>query len=135
MAICALFILAAGSFLLGGLWIAPVTGALYAHIATQAQYDAAAYGTLLFWPLTVVLACLCGSIALAVAWPRKRVILVLDSIGLALIVVPYAFTVHSSIFWLAPLHGWQAGLLIAALLVVNSCACIGAWRYVLHRGM
>jgi len=125
--------LVAGSVLVGGLWIEPVTGDLYAHIVEQAQSDAAAYGALLFWPGTVILACLCGSFALIVARARKRVIVVLDGIGLALVVAPYVLTANSGVFWLAPLRGWQAGILIALLLTINVCAIAGAWQYVLRR--
>ncbi len=131
MVICALVILAAGSFLVGDLWIGRQTDP---YIAQQAQYDAASYGTLLFWPVAVILACLCGSVALAVAQARKRVILALDGIGLVLVVAPYALTANSGVFWLAPLQGWQAGTLIAILLAVNVCAVTGAWRYVVRRG-
>jgi len=44
VAILALFILAAGSVLVGGLWMTPQTG----DLGMQAQSDAAAYGTGLF---------------------------------------------------------------------------------------
>jgi hypothetical protein len=131
VAICALLILAAGSFLVCDLWIERQTDP---YIGQQAQYDAADLGTLLFWPGTVILACLCGSFAFVVAGTRKRVILALDGIGLVLVVTPYALTSNSGAFWLAPLRGWQAGTLIAIVLAVNVCAIIGVWRYVVRRG-
>jgi len=66
-----------------------VTGDLYATIRAQAQSGAASYGTGLFWPVTVILACLCGSGALALVRTRKRTLLALNGSSLALISGPY----------------------------------------------
>lgn len=133
VAILALLILAAGSVLVGGLWIAPVTGDLYATIKAQAQSDAASYGAGLFWPVTVVLACLCGSGALALVRTRKRTILALNGIGLALIIGPYVALAQTSILAAAPLQGIAEWMLIGLLLIINLGAIGGAWRYVLRR--
>lgn len=129
VAILALLILAAGSVLVGGLWIAPQTG----DLGTQAQSDAATYGTDLFWPVTVVLACLCGSGALLLARTRKRTTLALNGIGLALIIGPYVALAQTNILAAAPLQGIVEWMLIGLLLIINLGAIGGAWRYVLRR--
>ncbi len=130
MAICALVTLAAGSLLVGDLWIGRQTDP---YIAEQAQGDAAAYATVLFWPTTIILACLCGIIALLVVGNRKRVALTLGCIGLALIVAPIALADNVEIYHYAPLRGWAAWAVIGTLLIVNACAGAGVWRYVLRR--
>lgn len=134
-AACALLILAVGSVLVGGLWIARQTDP---YIGQQAQTDATAYAMVLFWPGTILMACLVGSGALALAQVRKQVILTLVCIGLALIVVPYVLYVYLydniGISGIIPLRGWAAGLLVGALLIVNVWAIVGTWRYVLRRG-
>ena len=135
MAACALLVLAVGSILVGGLWIARQTDP---YIGQQSQSDATAYATLLFWPGTMLMACILGSAALALAQVRKRIILTLDCIGLALVVVPYVLYlyVHNNIdiSGMVPLRGWAVGILVDALLIVNVWALVGAWRYVLRRG-
>ncbi len=135
MAACALLILAVGSVLVGGLWIARQTDP---YIGQQAQTDATAYAMALFWPGTILMACIVGSGALALAQVRKRVLLALACISLTLIVVPYALYVYLydniGIFGLVPLRGWAAGILVGALLLINVWAIVGAWRYVLRRG-
>ncbi len=133
VAILALLILAAGSVLVGGLWVAPQTGDLYATIRAQAQSDAASYGTSLFWPVTVILACLCGSGALALVRTRKRALLALNGSGLALIIGPYVALAQTSILASAPLQGIAEWMLISLLLIINLVAIGGAWRYVLRR--
>ncbi len=133
VAILALLILAAGSVLVGGLWIAPVTGDLYATIRAQAQSDAASYGTGLFWPVTVILACLCGSGALTLVRTRKRTLLALNGSGLALIIGPYVTLTQTSILAIAPLQGIAEWMLIGLLLIINLVAIGGAWHYVLRR--
>jgi hypothetical protein len=129
VAILALLILAAGSVLVGGLWITPQTG----DLGTQAQSDAASYGTGLFWPLTIVLACLCGSGALALVRTRKRTLLALNGSALALIIGPYVALAQTSILASAPLQGIAEWMLIGLLLIINLGAIGGAWRYVLRR--
>jgi cytochrome bd-type quinol oxidase subunit 2 len=134
MAACALLILALGSVLVGGLWIARQTDS---YLAQQAQTDAADYAITFFWPGTILTACIVGGGALALARAGRRAILALMCIGLALIVGPYAL--YSYIFDnigidnLVPLRGWAAAILVGALLVTNMGAIIGAWRYVLRR--
>jgi len=87
MAACALLILALGSVLVGGLWIARQTDS---YLAQQAQTDAADYAITFFWPGTILTACIVGGGALALARAGRRAILALMCIGLALIVGPYA---------------------------------------------
>ncbi len=134
MAGCALLILALGSVLVGGLWIARQTDP---YIAQQAQTDAPGYAMAFFWPGTILTACVVGGGALALARTGKQVILALMCIGLALIVVPYILYLYIydniGIYNLVPLRGWAAAILVGALLLTNVGALIGAWRYVLRR--
>lgn len=134
LAVLALLILAAGSVLVGSLWLTPQDGPLYVTITYQAQHDAAAYGVGLFWPLTIGGACVVGSLALACAHVRKRVIAALYASGSAVIIGAYALAFGAGIesSTSLPLRGAGATVLIVLLLVINGSAILGAWWYVMR---
>lgn len=125
----ALVLFALGSFLVGSLWIVPQPPTT---ITYQSQYDAAAYGIGLIWPVVLFIVCAVATMALVSANAGARTLLLLWAIGIALYFIPNMLVFRTG-YWASvalPLQGMEEAVLIAALAVLNGAAIVGAWRLV-----
>lgn len=129
----ALLALVAGSLWVDSLWTTPVSGSPYSTIKEQSQYDAVSYGTGLLWPVIIVLSCSFATVALLLVRARKRIMLLLICISLALIIGPDIATAKTGILDAAPLHGLADWLLKGLLVSINLGALGGAWHHIFRR--